>query len=124
MTEDWSSDELSAIGAARELELQPARPDGTRRKPVTIWVVRQGDELYVRSWRGPGSGWFRGVQANHEGHIRAGGVERDVTFIDIADEGVNAAIDVRYRAKYGDSRYVTPMVTEPARSTTVKLVPR
>jgi hypothetical protein len=120
----WTTDELELIAGARELELAPLGSDGVLRKPVTIWVVRQGDDLYVRSWRGPGSAWLRRVHSTHEGHIRAGGVERDVTFVDTEGAGVNAAIDVRYRAKYGDSGYVTPMVTEPARSTTIKLVPR
>jgi hypothetical protein len=120
----WTTDELERIERARELELASLNSAGALRKPVTIWVVRQGDDLYVRSWRGPRSGWFRGVQDSHEGRIRAGGVEKDVSFIDIDEPGVNAAIDVRYRAKYGDSGYATPMVTEPARSTTIKLVPR
>jgi hypothetical protein len=124
MTETWTSDELSAIASARELEIQSLRPDGTLRKPVTIWVVRQRDDLYVRSWRGPGSAWFRSVHDRHEGHIRAGGVDKDVTFVETHEKPVNAAIDVAYRAKYGDSRFATPMVTEPARSTTLRLVPR
>ena len=47
-----------------------------------------------------------------------------MTFIDTDDERVNAAIGVPYRVKYGDSGYVTPMITEPACSTTIKLVPR
>jgi hypothetical protein len=120
----WTADELTRIEAARELELAVRREDGTVRDPVTIWVVRVVDELYVRSWRGPGSAWYRAVEDTHEGHVRAGGVEKDVTFIDTPDVNVNAAIDVRYRAKYGDSRFATPMVTEPARSTTIRLVPR
>jgi hypothetical protein len=124
MTETWTGDELSAIASARELEIQSLRPDGTLRKPVTIWVVRQQDDLYVRSWRGPGSAWFRSVRDRHEGHIRAGGVEKDVTFVETHEKPVNAAIDVAYRAKYGDSRFATPMVTEPARSTTLRIVPR
>src|SRR5437763_16753738 len=121
MTETWTSDDLRAIAAARELEIQSLRPDGTLRKSVTIWVVRQDDDLYVRSWRGPGSAWFRGVHDRHEGHIRAGGVDKDVTFVETREKPVNAAIDVAYRAKYGDSRFATPMVTEPARSTTLRL---
>lgn len=124
MTNAWTSDELSAIAAARELEIQSLRPDGTLRKPVTIWVVRQGDDLCVRSWRGPRAAWFRGAHDQYEGHIRAGAVDKDVTFIDTLEQPVNAAIDVAYRAKYSDSRYATPMVTEPARSTTIMLVPR
>jgi hypothetical protein len=80
LTGSWTADELGRIGGADELELAARRSDGTLRKPVTIWVVRHGDDLYVRSWRGPDSAWFRGTQDRHEGHVRAGGVERDVAF--------------------------------------------
>ena len=120
----WTTSELERIERARELELASLSSNGVLRKRVTIWVVRHGDDLYVRSWRGPGSAWFRGVKDSYHGKIRAGGIEREVTFLDTDDPSINAAIDVRYRAKYGDSGYVTPMVTEPARSTTIKLVPR
>jgi hypothetical protein len=122
----WTSDELAAIGAADELEIAPLRPDGTQRAPVTIWVVRTGDDLYVRSFRGSGSGWFRGTQASHQGHIRAGGVDKDVAFIDEADPGVNDHIDAAYRAKYRrfGASYVDPMVAEGARAATLKLTPR
>jgi len=44
----WTGEELARIGAADELELAALRRDGTLRKPVTIWVVRHGDDLYVR----------------------------------------------------------------------------
>jgi len=47
-----STDELSKIGAAHELELATVRRDGSLRKPVTVWVVRVDDDLYVD----PGAG--------------------------------------------------------------------
>ena len=49
----WSSDELARIGGAEELHLASARPDGTLRPYVTMWVVWAGDDLYVRSAYGP-----------------------------------------------------------------------
>jgi hypothetical protein len=55
----WTSDELSKIGAADELELAPLRADGTLRDPVTIWVVRVGDDRYVRSYKGRTAAGFR-----------------------------------------------------------------
>jgi hypothetical protein len=121
----WTSDELSNIAAADELQIAPLRPDGRPRNPVTIWVVRDGDGLYVRSYRGPESSWFRGTQARHEGHIEAGGVDKDVTFVEETDPAVNDQIDAAYRAKYHgyDASYVDPMVAPPARATTLKLVP-
>lgn len=120
----WTADELGRIGTADELRISPLRPDGTPRNPVTIWVVRHGDDLYVRSYKGSGGSWYRSAQARHEGHIQAGGVDRDVTFEAETDPGVNDEIDAAYRAKYGRySAYVEPMVGEAARATTLRLVP-
>ncbi|MEU1163805.1 DUF2255 family protein [Streptomyces sp. NPDC005921] len=45
----WTNDELDTIGAAGELEIAPLRPDGTPRPTVPVWVVRDGDDLCVRS---------------------------------------------------------------------------
>lgn len=75
----WTADELAKIGNSDELRIAFQRPDGTLAAPRTIWVVRDGDDLYVRSVRGRTSGWFRGVQASHQGHVEAGGVSKDVT---------------------------------------------
>jgi hypothetical protein len=82
----WTSEELDRIGTAQELEVASLRADGTLRQPVTIWVVREGDDLYVRSWRGRSGAWYRGVQERHQGHIRAGGIDRDVDLVAVDDE--------------------------------------
>ena len=121
----WTSDELDRIGNAEELRLATQQPDGTLRDPVTIWVIRHGNDLYVRSWRGPGGSWFRRTRERRDGRIQAGGVDRDVTFAD-ADHGLDDQIDAAYRAKYRrySGTYVNPMVAPQARATTIKLVPR
>ena len=120
----WTSEELGKIEAADELQLASARRGGTLRSPVTIWVVRHGDDLYVRSVNGRTSSWFRGAQARHEGRIRAGGVEKDVGLEETT--GSNDEIDTAYRTKY--HRYapsiVDSTVTPEARAATLKLVPR
>jgi hypothetical protein len=79
---------------------------------VTIWVVRHGNDHYVRSVNGRGSSWFRGIQVRHEGHIRAGGVDKDV--------------DEEYRTKSRRyAAYIIDAITSAeARATTLKLVPR
>ena len=122
----WTNDELNKIGKAEELEIQSLRQDGSLRKPVTIWVVRVGDDIYVRAYKGRTSPWFRGAQTRHEGHIQAGGVVKDVTFIEDNDPAINEQIDVVYRTKY--HRYaaniVDTVLTSDARAATIKLVPR
>jgi hypothetical protein len=121
----WTSDELGTIGNAEELRLATQRPDGTLRNPVTIRVIRHGDDLYIRSYREPDGSWFRRVRERRDGHIQAGGVDKDVTFAD-ADHDLDDQIDAAYRAKYHRyfSSYAGPMISSQARATTTRLVPR
>ena len=121
----WTSDELNKIGAAEELQIASLRRDGTLRNPVTIWVVRLGDDLYVRSVYGRTSGWFRGTQDRHEGHVRAGGVDKDVRFVETGDD-VSDEIETAYRTKYQryGASYLDPLFTPNARAATLELVPR
>src|SRR5437588_11438356 len=120
----WTTEELTRIGSAEELQIASVRPDGTLRNPVTIWVVRDGDSLYVRSVKGPTAAWFRGTQESHEGRIRAGGVEKEVTFGD-AGHDIDDDVEPAYRATY--QRYagsiLNSVLTTQARSKTTKLVP-
>jgi hypothetical protein len=89
-----------------------------------MWVVRSGDDLYVRSVNGRGSSWFRGAQARHEARVHAGGVAKDVSLVE-TDE-VEADVDAAYGLKYGH-RYPTivpSIVAAAARAATLRLVPR
>jgi hypothetical protein len=99
MTAGWTADELTRIGDATELQIASRRSDGSLRPFVTIWVVRVGDDLYVRSAYGIDNPWFRRAKTSGEGRVRAGGVERDVTFTaPVADTSTD--IDAAYHAKY------------------------
>jgi hypothetical protein len=91
-----------------------------------MWVVRAGDDVYVRSAYGADNPWYRRAKASGTGRIRAGGIERDVAFADAeADAGVHPAIDAAYHAKY--DRYgpaiVGSVVGDKAVPVTVRLVP-
>jgi hypothetical protein len=121
----WTSDELDKIGEADELEIASLRRDGTLRKPVIIWVVRYGVDLYVRSGYGRDAAWYRGTQMRHEGCIKAGGVDKDVVFT-ATDHALDDQIDAVYRSKYGryGAQYVDMVVAPEARSTTIRLIPR
>jgi hypothetical protein len=123
---NWTPAELAAIGQTDELNLRSQRSDGSLRDAVTMWVVRHGNDLYVRAVRGR-EGWYRGTQRRHEGHVSSAGVEKDVTFANAdADGSLNDAIDAEYRSKYRSypADYVDPVLNEQARSSTIKLVPR
>lgn len=121
----WTTEELSIIGTAEELQIASLRSDGTLRAYVTIWVVRAGDDIYVRSAYGADNPWFRRALASGEGRIRAGGLERDVTFARPA-AGVNKDIDAAYHTKYDrhGPQIVGTVVGDLAALTTIRVVPR
>jgi hypothetical protein len=50
---------------------------------VPVWVVRVGDQLFARSWRGQAGTWYRHARQRPGGRVRAD------------------AIDQAYQAKYG-----------------------
>lgn len=121
----WTNEELEKIGKAEELDLSSQRTDGTLRRPVTMWVVRVGDDVFVRAVKGRSGPWFRGTQARHAGHIRSGGVEKDVAFVDEDNPTLKEQIDAAYRQKYNHypKEYVDACLTPQARAATLKLAP-
>lgn len=123
----WTNEELDKIGNSDELQIVTFREDGIQYKPVPIWVVRVGDDLYIRSYRGKDGMWYRHIQNRKEGQISSGGITKSVTFIEAYnDDGLNNKIDVAYRTKYQkySNAYIDPMITSQARSTTIKISPR
>jgi hypothetical protein len=90
-----------------------------------MWVVRAGGNLYVRSAHGPDNPWYRRAKASGTGRIRAGDVERDVTFA-AATPDVRPAVDAAYHTKY--DRYgpaiVGSVVGAKAAPVTIRLLPQ
>lgn len=124
----WTPDELARIGDAEELRVASYRRDGTLRKYVIIWVARDGDDIYVRSAYGPDNGWYVRAKRSGTGRIRAGGVERDVTFVDVpaSETATHEAVDDAYREKYRRQppNVVATVVGPKAAAVTLRLDPR
>ena len=120
----WSEQELERVGHATELQVSSRRTDGSLRPFVTIWVVRAGDDLYVRSAYGTTNPWFRRATASGRGRIRADGLERDVVFRSPGSE-VHGSVDAAYHHKYDryGPRIVGSVVGPSAAAGTLQLVP-
>jgi hypothetical protein len=121
----WDEHELSRIADAEELEIAPVRRNGELRRATPIWVVRAGDDLYVRGAYGVNKGWHGVARTSGRARISAGGIQRDVAIED-ADQAVLDEVDAGYRSKYG-SRYasIVDSITDAEhRATTLRLVPQ
>ena len=115
----WTADELRGISGAEELQIAPVRRNGELRRATPIWVVRAGDDLYVRAAYGADRGWHGVARTSHQPEIRAGGVQKHVAIED-ADGAVLDQVDAAYREKYGgrsraSSRRSTTPSTAPRR---------
>ena len=118
----WGAGELDRIGRADEVGVASRRADGTLRGFVTIWAVRVGDDVYVRSAYGSGSPWFQRALGSGEGRLRAGGTELDVAF-EAAGPETAAAVTAAYHAKYDryGPRIVGSVVSADAVRATLRL---
>jgi hypothetical protein len=95
------------------------------RRYITIWVVREGDDLYIRSAHGYDNPWFQRALHSGQGRIQAGGIERDVGFV-VPEPGAATRVTAAYHAKY--DRYgpsiVGTVVSAEAERASLRLEPR
>jgi hypothetical protein len=120
----WSHEELRKIAESDDLHISPFREDGvTYGTPTWIWSVTVDGALYVRGYNGQKSRWYKAAVRQKAGRITAAGMTKEVTF-EKAEGLINDRIDDAYRTKYKRSPYLAPMISEQARSATVRITPR
>ena len=120
----WSNEELRKVAESDDLHISPFREDGvTYGTPTWIWSVAVDGNLYVRAYYGQKSRWYQAAVRQKAGRITAAGMAKEVTFESV--EGpINDLIDDAYRANYRASPYLDSMISNRARATTVKVLPR
>ena len=121
---NWNPDELQTFGDAEEIDIAPRRSNGSLRPFTTIWAVRVGDDLYVRSFRGPDGGWYRRARASGGARVRVGDHELDVDASPArndTDDAITDAYQAKY-SRYGES-YLGPMTAPGAVDSTLRLTP-
>jgi hypothetical protein len=120
----WTASQAGALAAPQEVRVVTRRPDGTLRRPRTIWIVRDGERVFIRSTNGRGADWFRGATATATGQIIAGGQTFELTFSEVTDARDLAAADGGYRDKYGHhAAIVDHLEQDGPRSATLQVEP-
>src|SRR3954463_2307571 len=72
----WTDEELRRFGAAQELDIALVRRYGELRSATPIWVVRAGDDLYVRAAYGANKGWHGVARTGRRARTSPRGGER------------------------------------------------
>jgi hypothetical protein len=119
----WTAEQVTRIASPQEVQVVPRRRDGSLGPPTTIWIVGDGDRLFVRSTNGRTAAWFRGATATGSGRIVSGGSPADVTFAE-ASEADLPTVDTAYRRKYGHYASIVDHLLEAGpRAATLELHP-
>ncbi|MCG2798554.1 MAG: DUF2255 family protein [Cellulomonas sp.] len=119
----WTAQAARTLADPQEIQVSTRRPDGTLRSPTTIWIVRDGERVFIRSTNGRTAAWFRGAIATGAGQITASRQTHDVTFTEVSGSDLNQ-IDAAYRAKYGRySSIVDHLEGDEPRSATLEVHP-
>ncbi|MEO7722404.1 MAG: DUF2255 family protein [Pseudolysinimonas sp.] len=125
-TAGWNPETLAGLGDALEVDVTPFAADGSRRASRTIWSIRVGDELYVRSWKGRNAVWFQDALATMQGEIAVtgGGATQLVRFEAVdAAAPVQAQISASYLTKYAGLDETGAMNEQEPLESTLRLLP-
>jgi len=117
-----SAEALHHLADVEEIRIGFRHLDGSTRS-VPIWVVRVGDDLYVRSVRGPDGGWYRRLRANPDGEVRDGEHRHRVRAEAVTDWGTLDEVTRAYATKYGASPFVQPLLGGRSVEATLRLDP-
>lgn len=123
MTVGWKPQILSEISDREEIRISSERTGGGYHRWTPVWVVRVGDDLYVRSGFGKNGLWYRHAIGS-QAYVDAEGVQYKVSLILDRDSVSIAAVDEAYRQKYSADPSLPLLLSDRARSTTSRLIPQ
>ncbi|HEX5012771.1 MAG TPA: nitroreductase/quinone reductase family protein [Candidatus Limnocylindrales bacterium] len=118
----FSSDDLEALAAAEEVRIETQAPEGPSHRTV-IWVVVDGDEAFVRTYKGPTSRWYREAQANPAVALHVGERRIPATAIPATDPDSVERVSAAFRRKYAGDPATPAMVADTVLPTTLRLEP-
>ena len=112
---------IALLDRSNEVDIETRSPKGTVHA-VPIWVVVDGDDVFIRTYRGPTSRWYRELLAG-PGALVVKGKRIPIRAIAAADSAsVNRASDA-YRKKYRKGGSLDSMLVASVLPTTLRLEP-
>jgi hypothetical protein len=118
----FSSDDLARIDQAMEIEMETQAPGAPVHKTV-IWIVVDGEEVFVRSLRGRAARWYREAAANPAVAIHVDGRRLPATAIPATDPDSIERTSAALRRKYDRVPGLRPMLKPDVFDATLRLEP-
>jgi len=112
---------LALLARTAEVDIETRSAKGSAHR-VPIWVVVDGEDVFVRTYRGEKSRWYRELRAA-PGALVAGSKRIRVRAVPATDrESIRRTSDA-YRAKYAKSGSLNSMLRQAVLDTTLRLEP-
>jgi hypothetical protein len=118
----FSDEDLARLAAAEEVAIETQAPGEAARKTV-IWVIVDDGEAFIRTYKGPGSRWYRDVMANPAVAIHVDGRRLSATAIPATDPDSIERTSAGILHKYADDPASKAMVAPELLETTLRLEP-
>jgi hypothetical protein len=118
----FSDEDLASLDRAEEVEIETQAPGAAPRRTV-IWVVVDDGNVFIRTFKGPNSRWYRDVQANPAVAIHLDGRRLPATAIPATDPDSIERTSSGYLRKYAHDRAALAMVAPDVLETTLRLEP-
>jgi hypothetical protein len=114
--------DLDLLAGSREIRIETRRPDGPVHSAI-IWVVVDGEDVFVRSWLGARARWYREAVANPAVTIVAGDRRLPAVAANATDPDSIRRCSNGFLSKYRRSKSAQSMVAEDILDTTLRLEP-
>jgi hypothetical protein len=117
----FPKDTLALLDRANEVDIETRSPKGTTHS-VPIWVVVDGGDVFIRTYRGPTSRWYRELLAG-PGALVLNGKRIPVRAVAAVDDASVKRTSDGYRKKYRRGSSLDSMLVPPVLPTTLRLEP-
>ena len=118
----FSDEDLANLDHVEEVEIETQAPGEAARRTV-IWVVVDDGNVFIRTFKGPKSRWYRDAQANPAVAIHLDGRRLPATAIPATDPDSIERTSKGFLRKYANDRATPAMVGPDVLETTLRLEP-
>ena len=117
----FDQETLRGLRDTQEIAIRTAKHSDA---PVTIWVVASGEDVFVRSVRGPKGHWYKDLAKGGDATLEVSGRHVSVKATPATDRVSVERASGEYLRKYQASPYAQAMVKTETLPTTLRLEPR
>jgi hypothetical protein len=118
----FSPEDFDLLARTAEVRIETSRPNGRRPRTI-IWVMTDGDDVFVRSVRGDAGRWYQGALADPDVTIHVADRAIPARALPAADDDSVARCSAAITRKYAGVPGEKSMLKPKTFGTTMRLEP-